>query len=178
MGFYRKKPVVVEAFEYRDVSNTDPSVPGWFVDAVLAGKVIASPNSIAITTSNGMRRAYDGDWIVRGEDGELYPYKPMVFAEAFEPADNATSIARNQISVTPPPLKREDSVLETFAGAGDMAENMGPPVVMAPYKPPKDKRVQGLLKDAAAARAAEAEAKPREIFRDPRLDPSYGKKKK
>ncbi len=86
-------------------------------------------------------------------------------------------IERNQI-ITPRQTPGEDSVLETFAAAADMAEDIGPAVVIAPYKPPRDPRVRGVLRAAAKERAAEAETKPRDIFRDPRLDPNYGKKKK
>lgn len=92
-------------------------------------------------------------------------------------ASGPKPIERNQI-IMPRQMPGEDSVLETFAAAADMAEDIGPPVVIAPYKPPRDPRVRGVLRAAAKERAAEAEAKPREIFRDPRLDPSYGKKKK
>ena len=177
MGLYRKKPVVIEAFQFDGRSNTDPSVPVWFVDAVLAGNVVAAPDCIAIKTLEGEMRGDLGDWIIRGVKGELYPCKPDIFAETYEPADAATSIAANQI-ITPRQMPGEDSVLETFAAAGDMAESIGPPVVIAPYKPPRDPRVRGVLRAAAREREAEAEAKPREIFRDPRLDPNYGKKKK
>lgn len=177
MGNYRKKPVVIEAFQFDGRSNTDPSVPTWFVDAVLAGNVTASPDHIAIKTLEGEMRADPGDWIICGVKGELYPCKPDIFAETYEPADAAASISRNQI-ITPRQMPGEDSILETFAAASDMAESIGPAVVIAPYKPPRDPRVRGVLRAAAKEPAAEAEAKPREIFRDPRLDPSYGKKKK
>jgi hypothetical protein len=101
-------------------------------------------------------------------------------------ADLATSIAaghplpieRNQVLVNPM-MPGEHSILETVAGAGDMVENMGPPVVIAPYKPPKDKRVQKVLRAAEAERKADADrAEPRQIFRDPRLDPKYRPPKK
>jgi len=88
------------------------------------------------------------------------------------PLTPAEQIERNMVEVNPM-VPGEHSILEPVDGVGDMVDNAGPPVVMAPYKPPRDRRVQKLLKEGAKARAAEEEAKPREIFSDPRLDPNY-----
>ncbi|MBP1296636.1 hypothetical protein [Bradyrhizobium elkanii] len=87
------------------------------------------------------------------------------------------AISANQIIPAAMLLTREDSVLETYAGAGDMVDDIGPPVVIAPYKAPKDPRVQQLLRDAEAVREAER-AEPRQLFTDPRLDPNYKPPKK
>lgn len=78
MGRFRKKPV--DAFQFYGRSNTDPSVPAWFVDAVVDQKVRASSNHILIDTLEGVVRADIGDWIIRGEKGELYPCKADIFA--------------------------------------------------------------------------------------------------
>jgi hypothetical protein len=178
MGLYRKKPVVIEAFQFSGGSNADPGIPSWFIDAVLDGKVTAASNSIAITTLEGVMQAAPGDWIIRGVKGELYPCKPDIFAEIYEPADSATSIERNQVIPAKTELKREDSVLETFDGAGDLVENVGGPVVIAPYRKPSDPRVKDLIPDSPQ-RAREREQreqqglKPRQIFTDPRLNPDY-----
>lgn len=84
MGKYRKKPVVIEAFEFKGHSNLDPGVPEWFVDAVLNGTVIASPTHLTIKTLEGDHRADVGDFIIRGVKGEVYPCKPDIFAMTYE----------------------------------------------------------------------------------------------
>lgn len=39
---------------------------------------------IIIRTLEGDALATEGDWIVRGEDGEFYPCKPTIFAATYE----------------------------------------------------------------------------------------------
>jgi hypothetical protein len=83
-------------------------------------------------------------------------------------------IARNQV-IPPRQTPGEDHALELEDGRDDM-EYLGPPVVIAPYKPPRDKRVQAMLRDAERQRKAEADRdKPpaRKIYTDPRLNPNY-----
>jgi hypothetical protein len=175
MGLYREKPVMIEAWHF---DGTLASIEGLLAssDAVTvaggAGDLYAE-----IATPEGTLEVVAGDWITRQADGALYRCTPQYFAANYEPADAETSIARNQV-ITAPMTPGDDSILEMRDGAGDMFEQVGPPVVIAPYKAPKDKRVQQLLKDAAAARAAEEEAVPRKIFTDPRLDPKWKPPKK
>lgn len=85
MSKYRKRPVVIVAFCFDGRSNTDKSVPIWFLDAVLAGTVVASPDHITIKTLEGDMRANLGDWIIKGVKGELYPCKPDIFTATYEP---------------------------------------------------------------------------------------------
>jgi hypothetical protein len=88
MGFYRKRPKVVEAFQFTaNHTNTDPSVPSWFVDVVLSGGINTHPDHIDICTFEGIIRADPGDWIVKGIKGELYPVKPDIFAASYEECD-------------------------------------------------------------------------------------------
>lgn len=59
MSKFRKKPVVVEAFQ------TD--------------------KELVIHTLEGDMKADAGDWIITGVRGEQYPYKPDIFEETYEP---------------------------------------------------------------------------------------------
>lgn len=94
---YRKKPVVVEAFQMTRQRRDDNSDwPCWLHMAWQKGPsgqgaVFASmyPNSngkdkLAIQTLEGMMIVEWGDWIIKGSQGELYPCKPDVFAEVYE----------------------------------------------------------------------------------------------
>jgi hypothetical protein len=40
-----------------------------------------------ISTLEGTMTASNGDWIIRGVKGELYPCKPDIFAEIYEPVN-------------------------------------------------------------------------------------------
>ncbi len=84
---YRKKPVVIEAFQLGH------SWPDWWAEAVSALKVTThnnddrwsgGPDYALIETLEGQMRAEMGDWIIRGVKGEIYPCKPNIFAATYE----------------------------------------------------------------------------------------------
>lgn len=92
---------------------------------------------------------------------------------AIDKASGPRPIPDNQIVLGRQVPGPDDHTLER-ADDPDTKEEAGPPAVISPYKPPRDKRVQTVLKDAAAERdAAEARDPPRKTFSDPRLDPNY-----
>lgn len=97
---YRKRPVVIEAFQMtkeRRASNAD--WPEWLHRAWQknwheAGAVSCEdyPRSdgndrLVIQTLEGVHTVGWGDWIIRGVHGELYPCKPDIFELTYEPAE-------------------------------------------------------------------------------------------
>jgi len=60
-GLFRKKPIIVEAYQ------TD--------------------KEMSIETLEGEMKAFPGDWIIKGVNGELYPCKPDIFEKTYEPVD-------------------------------------------------------------------------------------------
>ena len=86
---YRKKPVVIEAFKWTGgPDQTDD--PVWAVDAIKSGAIrfenSGTPQvSLLIDTLEGTHRANQGDYIIQGVKGELYPCKPDIFAATYEP---------------------------------------------------------------------------------------------
>lgn len=88
MAAYRKKPVVIEAVPVNDVlQDCWHGLPDWIRDAYEAGTVSCPIGAVEIRTLEGTMRGERGDWIIRGVKGELYPCKPDIFAETYEPAD-------------------------------------------------------------------------------------------
>lgn len=84
MAQYRKKPIVIEAWQ---VSANMNDCPEWFTDEI--GKSVRSTGGMPIwfiKTLEGEMRADPGDWIIRGVKGELYPCKPDIFADSYDPA--------------------------------------------------------------------------------------------
>ncbi len=82
---FRKKPVVIEAWQ-----NTDNprSMPLWINDAWRNANVrFVGDGAIDIHTLEGVMRAELGDWIIRGVKGELYPCKPDIFEATYEVAE-------------------------------------------------------------------------------------------
>ena len=90
--WFRKKPVVIEAVQY----TRRFAWPDWFADAVSENKILTcgtgklttplDPCFCEIHTLEGVMTASEGDWIIKGVKGELYPCKPEIFAATYEPA--------------------------------------------------------------------------------------------
>lgn len=92
IGRYRKKPLEVEAIQYDGINETE------LIDFL---KKYASGTSITFTHAlSGDSRAtiklpmgqtidfYNGDWLVHGVDGSIYPVKKWVFAKTYEAVDS------------------------------------------------------------------------------------------
>lgn len=86
MTHYRKPHVIFGAFQL--VPDVFPSkVPPWFVAAWRKGTVQAVPNdtiTFDVHTPEGVMRANEGDWIIRGIKGEIYPRKNEIFIATYE----------------------------------------------------------------------------------------------
>lgn len=88
MPKYRKKPVVIDAFKYDgDLMTNDGQyyAPGWAVSAYKSGDLYFEQGELYIHTLEGEHHVSAGDYIIRGVKGELYPCKPDIFAETYEP---------------------------------------------------------------------------------------------
>lgn len=80
MAKFRKKPVVIDAEQFFINSEN-----GWPAGVCKDG---ASSTGYAIDTLEGRAlEVAEGDWIITGVKGELYPCKPDIFAATYEPAD-------------------------------------------------------------------------------------------
>lgn len=101
--FYRKKPVVIEAFQMTKERRTpNADWPDWLNEAWNKaqnelGAVYSEnwPNSkgddnLIIRTLEGQMFVGWGDYIIRGIKGELYPCKPEIFEATYEPVYNPT----------------------------------------------------------------------------------------
>jgi hypothetical protein len=90
---YRKKPVVIEAFQLEHHWPQD-ECNDWFHDAITNGVIAThnmgkhhNPNEkpfIEIQTLEGVMRGNQGDYIIKGVQGELYPCKPDIFEATYE----------------------------------------------------------------------------------------------
>jgi hypothetical protein len=98
---YVKKPVRIHAFKYEqpkvqdhyhtvnDIINTIygarkngdlPDHQTTFETRVVSGKL-----ELYIKTLEGTMHVRDGDYIIVGVDGELYPCKPEIFNKTYDP---------------------------------------------------------------------------------------------
>ena len=77
---YRKKPVVIEAFQWMI-----DEVPEWWIKAGEDGVTLnVGTGSAFIPTLEGVYEARVGDYIIKGVKGEIYPCKPDIFEMTYE----------------------------------------------------------------------------------------------
>lgn len=90
---YRKKPVIIEAFQYDgDLEGIcGYYVPEWAAKAYEDGDVFYGsspemdpPDELYIKTLEGIHHVSVGDYIIQGVNGELYPCKPDIFLKTYE----------------------------------------------------------------------------------------------
>lgn len=85
---FRKKPVVVEAYQFNNMDlwwSEDGDWPEWLQEAVNDGTVFLSLDDVTkIATLEGTHTVSFGDWIIQGVHGELYPCKPDIFEKTYE----------------------------------------------------------------------------------------------
>lgn len=92
MPHFRKKPVVIEAFQMTEAAFADEDGdhwPEWAQQACEQGQIVMhGPGTTAcfIKTLEGVHTCSFDDWIIQGIKGELYPCKPDIFAATYEAA--------------------------------------------------------------------------------------------
>jgi len=84
---YRKKPVVIEAWQVTDEWFDDDHSFGPLGHITRSFVVDPSLKRLDIQTLEGIMAARVGDWIIKGIKGELYPCKPDIFEATYEPVD-------------------------------------------------------------------------------------------
>jgi len=83
MGFYRKKPVIIEAIQLKDLDTLTLMLIQEFV-GLANDKVLAVSDGVLINTLEGTMKASIGDFIIKGVEGEFYPCKPDIFEKTYE----------------------------------------------------------------------------------------------
>ena len=92
MSKFRKKPVVIEAFQMTQSRRWDNvDWPEWLGAAwqeerghVGALQIQHGLQLLEVVTLEGVMRISWDDWIIQGVKGELYPCKPDIFEQTYE----------------------------------------------------------------------------------------------
>jgi hypothetical protein len=96
MNKYRKKPIIIEAFQMTEQRRMDNSEwPEWLNRAWNGDRDGAGtlqrvsldaplPDQLQIVTLEGPHLVTWGDYIIQGVQGELYPCKADIFAATYE----------------------------------------------------------------------------------------------
>lgn len=88
MAKYRKKPVVIEAMQWKKGNEGNLAQWLWNNKSVEVKLGVDSNGhfieSITIKTLEGDMKASLNDYIIKGVDGEFYPCKPDIFEKTYE----------------------------------------------------------------------------------------------
>ena len=82
---FRKKPVVIEAIQWTGF-NTDEI--DQFSKGFRRTRFADNMRDLQIETLEGIMTANEGDWIIKGIQGEIYPCKPDIFEQTYEPVED------------------------------------------------------------------------------------------
>lgn len=83
MAKYRKKPVIIDAWEFDGRLDFSKTLPKEIKDAVDTIR-LTQDGKLRIKTLEGDMFANSGDFIIKGVQGELYPCKPDIFEQTYE----------------------------------------------------------------------------------------------
>jgi hypothetical protein len=90
MAKYRKKPVVIEAIQVtKEMRNNFGPFPEWAVPHLVGSRTekIHNSETVGVKTLEGVMNVSDGDWLIQGVKGEVYPCKPDIFAATYDPVE-------------------------------------------------------------------------------------------
>lgn len=94
---YRKKPVVIEAFQITvETRNSNCDWPEWLhrawqkevKETGALYPMYERPDDLAIVTLEGLQRVTMNDYIIQGVMGEIYPCKPDIFELTYEAVED------------------------------------------------------------------------------------------
>lgn len=86
MTKYRKKPVIIEAWQF---FYSGPTVPGVFYPPTSEDGKTYIGNAYVITIHGQAAYLDDGDWVITEPDGEHhYPCKPDIFEATYEEVED------------------------------------------------------------------------------------------
>ncbi len=83
MAKYRKKPVVIEAWEFDGRLDFSKTLPKEIKDDIDNFR-LTQDNKLKVKTLEGDMFANIGDMIIKGIQGEFYPCKPDIFEKTYE----------------------------------------------------------------------------------------------
>lgn len=75
---FRKKPVVVEAIQYKQGLNSGEIL------SFATGWAQLNNHQLSIATAEGIMAVAHNDWVIKGVKGEFYPCDPAVFELTYE----------------------------------------------------------------------------------------------
>lgn len=79
--YFRKRPVTIEAMQLTDAASV-LDIEEW-INSPLVG-FNTNPPTLWIDTLEGRMEARQGDWVIKGVNGEFYPCKHEIFLKTYQ----------------------------------------------------------------------------------------------
>ena len=79
MGQYRKKPVVIEAIQWRGDLESELEI-----NKLGTAESVPMTDVLRISTLEGVMTVSLWDYVIKGIKGEIYPCKPDIFEATYE----------------------------------------------------------------------------------------------
>ena len=80
-----KKAIAIDAWQVPPHGEAAPMPPQWMLDAISTREVDTAPDhkGVLVKVTGTWLKAYPGDWIIKGVQGELYPCPAAVFTNSY-----------------------------------------------------------------------------------------------
>lgn len=87
---FTKKPAIVDAIQFNGKNGKE--VLEWASETSIENPnddtaITSFDTDMVIETLEGCMSVREGDWVIRGVKGELYPCKPDIFEKTYEKTD-------------------------------------------------------------------------------------------
>ena len=82
MPKFRKKPVVIEARQFKELKDI-PNLLSW-INGIGDRAAEHKNYKLIIHTLEGDHEARIGDWIIKGVHNEFYPCNPIIFKKTYD----------------------------------------------------------------------------------------------
>ena len=81
MAKYRKKPVVIEAIQFKNTGESFEEIDNFMNGKLCIDETVGLP---CIVTLEGNMLVSENDYVIKGVNGEFYPCKPDIFLQIYE----------------------------------------------------------------------------------------------
>lgn len=88
---YRKKQIIVDAIQFFITKEENSNLCDCFdfCGGTGIGKDLNGNVYLSLSTLEGLVKVFDGDWIIKEVEGELYPVKNDIFEKTYEKIEEA-----------------------------------------------------------------------------------------
>ena len=88
---FRRKPLVFEAVQWSDLPGVHETVHAWMKASGQSHRYEQTTGILRFTTLEGGTGVKPGDWLVRDDEGEVYPVLDRRFRKLYDPCEEVVA---------------------------------------------------------------------------------------